>query len=83
MVLLNSLKHNDLIEDEDSKKVVVKKDPNSVKEELVGQFISILQWIFGWLPRSQIVKLEELKDKLIPPKEDYDDEEHTNSATKL
>ena len=80
MVLLNSLKKSDIL-DEDKKEV--KKDPNVIKEEMVESGISLLQWIFGWLPRSQVVKFEELRDKIIPPKDDYDEEEHTNSATKL
>jgi len=71
VVLLNSLKENDLIKDEEDK--VKKKDTAQIRKDMVMNVIGGLQWLFGWLPKSQVAKIEDIKDFVLP-RQDSDDE---------
>ena len=62
----------------------MKKDPEQIRQELVDQIIGMLMWVFGWLPRSQVLKIAELREKWLPQKEDVseDGEQRTTDVSK-
>jgi hypothetical protein len=39
----------------------------------------LLLWLFGWLPRSQLAKIEDLKEVFIHQQQDDDDEEEMST----
>lgn len=64
IVLLNSLKENDIIPEEvdpdqemDKAKFLEQK-----KKDNIAKIIKALQWFFGWLPRENVKKIETLND---------------------
>lgn len=61
IVLLNSLQETDVIQEEEQKKELNEEELRQLQMQstanLINRSVNFLQWLLGWLPRSQVKQI--------------------------
>lgn len=79
---MNGLEQTDLQKD-NGQNEALQKDPATIKREFVEQTIRFLQWLFGWTPKSVVMKIGEIGEKYLPQRDDLSDDEMDTAGKML